>query len=463
MRSDAVTAVRDALRVLQPKPCPVPLVRLGGDLDGAYLVPDDLDGVNACFSPGVNNFKRFEDELAERYGIKSHLCDFTSDASELATPLVDGMQTFEKKWLDVDGSPHSISLLEWVHQWSPDAVDDLILQMDIEGAEYRNLLGTPQDLLERFRVIVIELHGLDAAKDPVTFEDNLGPLLRKLDKSHICVHVHPNNCCGEFILEGTALNVPNLIEATFLRRDRISASIARQSIPPKLPHPDDIRRNVDHLPPLFLNAEWLGGSAMTDSSRIKILEDLEDYYRTGGRLQRDRQTLGTVFALLRAPARPRPGAAAHNSTSVTREVARGSRYRLSSVYGGDPIEGLIHDRKPYFFHTDFGVAQGITVDLGAAVALSSIVLVNRTDMCYDRARYAMYCLHDEPEPDYGYFRAIDVQPDFLEPLGDSCETAIGGLVSRYVTIFSPEDTALHLSGLRVFAAEIDGSSNLRGK
>lgn len=41
--------------VMRPKPSPVPLVRIGGDWDGAYLVPDDLAGVAACFSPGVNN------------------------------------------------------------------------------------------------------------------------------------------------------------------------------------------------------------------------------------------------------------------------------------------------------------------------------------------------------------------------------------------------------------------------
>ena len=53
----------DVVEFLQPKPCPVPLVRIGGNRDGAYLVPDDLTGVSACFSPGVSNRKDFEDKL----------------------------------------------------------------------------------------------------------------------------------------------------------------------------------------------------------------------------------------------------------------------------------------------------------------------------------------------------------------------------------------------------------------
>ncbi|MCU0317661.1 MAG: hypothetical protein MUC92_13840 [Fimbriimonadaceae bacterium] len=35
------------------------LIRLGPDEDGGYLVPDDLEGIVACFSPGVNTVSRF--------------------------------------------------------------------------------------------------------------------------------------------------------------------------------------------------------------------------------------------------------------------------------------------------------------------------------------------------------------------------------------------------------------------
>lgn len=77
-----------AIGLLRPVPCPYPLVRIGGDSDGAYLIPDDLDGITNCFSPGVNNYKSFEDELSLRYGITCHMCDFTSDVERFKTPLV---------------------------------------------------------------------------------------------------------------------------------------------------------------------------------------------------------------------------------------------------------------------------------------------------------------------------------------------------------------------------------------
>ena len=73
------------------------LLRIGGEGDGAYLVPDDLTGITSCYSPGVSNKKLIEDELLEKFDIGRHICDFTSDAEKLKTPL-KSKQTFAKKW-----------------------------------------------------------------------------------------------------------------------------------------------------------------------------------------------------------------------------------------------------------------------------------------------------------------------------------------------------------------------------
>ena len=76
----------NVINAMIPKPSPCELIRIGGNSDGAYLVPDDLEGVQACFSPGVCNFKKFEDELATRFGIKSYMCDFSSDVEKFSQP-----------------------------------------------------------------------------------------------------------------------------------------------------------------------------------------------------------------------------------------------------------------------------------------------------------------------------------------------------------------------------------------
>ena len=265
------------LNILKPKSSPFPLVRVGGCWDGAYLIPDVLVGIDACFSPGVCNFKRFEDELALKYGIKSHMCDFSSDIDKFETPLIKDMQTFRRKWLDVSDSPDCISLDDWVEDFCSDPHGDLMLQMDIEGSEYRNLLDISESTLKRFRVLVIELHGLDVLSDISNSEHELALTLRKLNKFHTCVHVHPNNCSGAFLHRPTGMNVPNVLEVSFLRNDYMDMGSGR-FYPPQLPHPSDISFNANWNPPLHLNKHWSNDQTIGFKRLSKIAFDFFLYY-----------------------------------------------------------------------------------------------------------------------------------------------------------------------------------------
>lgn len=266
--------ITNAIRLMRPSPSPYILMRIGPNLDGSYLLPDDLEGVAACFSPGVSNWKAFEDELAVRFGIRSHLCDFSSDESAFATPLMPQLQTFEKKWLDLEGVADAITLDEWVARREPDPTADLILQMDIESAEYRNLLAVSDSTLRRFRIMVIEFHNLAVAHQPPAFGGSLGAVLERLDKDFISIHAHANNCCGEVYYEPAAMHLPNVIELTFLRRDRFQMGPPLKRVKPRLPHPADVSRNVPHLPPLFLDAGWLDGPRPEESKAKMNAEKL---------------------------------------------------------------------------------------------------------------------------------------------------------------------------------------------
>lgn len=437
----------EAILVMRPKPAPVSLVRIGGDADGAYLVPDDLDGVVACFSPGVNNRKAFEDELVLARGIACHLCDRSSDVESFATPLIAGRQTFLKRWLDVNDAADSISLADWVESQAP-GTGDLLLQMDIDGAEYRNLLGTPDATLNRFRIVLLELHGLDVAVEGARFEEQLGPLLRKLDRHFVCVHAHPNNCCGDVQLPGTEMNLPRVLELTFLRRDRFPSAAEPARPAPLLPHPLDIRRNSDAHPPLFLNHAW--SDAPAEATLIKRLEDELDYYRCGfQRLREEARTLirvceiGRGFSRLLAAANGRPD-------GEPRELAGGRPYRLSSGVAGSPREGVVADAKPFFFHTGFGAGEGITVDLGAEHEITSIVIENRTDGHHDRGRYLFYDVHAAADTDRSAGLPLAIDRGFWRGLEIRSDTAVPRLRGRYVTIFSPFSTAVHLSALRIY-------------
>ena len=265
------------LEIIRPKSSPYKLIQIGGNCDGGYLVPDNLEGIESCFSPGVNEIKFFEDELCNKFGIKCHMCDFSTDISKVKTPLIENLQTFEKKWLDPSSSRINISLEEWINKYSSNKEDDLILQMDIEGGEYENLLSTSDETMKRFRIIVIELHGLFKFRTPRLMQRYLGPTLHKLDVNHICIHAHPNNCCGEFIESNKGVNIPEVIELTFLRKDCFKGYKKDELILPKSPHELDIKFNVEENEPIYLNQNWFKGRLCKQSNTTEMIDQI--YYK----------------------------------------------------------------------------------------------------------------------------------------------------------------------------------------
>ena len=58
--------VRELIRSLHPVDSGAELIRMGPDGDGGYLLPDDLEGIEFCFSPGVSTESGFEAVPAEQ-------------------------------------------------------------------------------------------------------------------------------------------------------------------------------------------------------------------------------------------------------------------------------------------------------------------------------------------------------------------------------------------------------------
>ena len=201
------------MRRLRPIATKHALVRLGPLGDGGYLVPNDLAGIEACFSPGVGLIFGFESDCAAL-----GMAIFMADGSvERPAALRDDFH-FDQTNLG-SGADGTITLDRWVADSLPKSKSDLLLQMDIEGAEFDALLNTTDATLDRFRIIAVELHEFQRLLDPV-FRERMAATLDKVLRNHVCVHVHPNNCCGSAQVAGVV--VPCIAEFTFLRRDRLS-------------------------------------------------------------------------------------------------------------------------------------------------------------------------------------------------------------------------------------------------
>ncbi|RBI73085.1 hypothetical protein DQW77_09535 [Roseovarius sp. TE539] len=233
-------------RFLRPVETTTPLIRVGAFGDGGYLVPDDLHGIAACYSPGVSRQSTFELDLA-KHGIPSFMADASCDGPVIDIPG----GKFMRKFVGPHDTEDRISIASWVSQTDPGPGTDLLLQMDIEGDEYPTIATIPDPLLERFRIIVLELHRLPSIISKEPFFKRATPAIEKLVTFHEVVHLHANNASGAVVIDG--VRIPRVVEVTLLRRDRATITGPVTG----LPHPLD-RRHKPDLPDLELPAAWLG-------------------------------------------------------------------------------------------------------------------------------------------------------------------------------------------------------------
>lgn len=204
--------VLDTISSLRPIVPGHDLIRVGAPGDGGYLLPEDFDGVVACFSPGVDAVSEFEKDCVRR-GIKVHMLDASVEGP--AGDFEDGTFSFEKLFLGTSNSESTIRIDDWIRVKCP-GEGDLILQMDIEGAEWEVLGSMTDETLLRFRHLVIEFHDMEFLWSKGSMHRH--SILKRLTGTHHVVHVHANNCCGLYKREG--IDIPRVIEISFLRKDR---------------------------------------------------------------------------------------------------------------------------------------------------------------------------------------------------------------------------------------------------
>jgi hypothetical protein len=234
--------IKSFLQLVAPKTTNFKLVRVGGEKDGGYLIPDDLAEIGACFSPGVSNVADFEKELAEN-GIRCFLADYSVDGPPIRSELFD----FEKKFLGQVEDERFMTLETWVNRKAPIGLY-LILQMDIEGGEYDVIFDTSSETLKRFRIIVAEFHGLDGLLNPEAYK-LITCVFRKLLRDFEVVHIHPNNCSAP--VKYKSFVIPPVMEFTFHRKERIAGTMPTHSFPHWLDRRNVARKADLPLPPCW--------------------------------------------------------------------------------------------------------------------------------------------------------------------------------------------------------------------
>jgi len=210
------------------------LERLGGNYDGGYIVhAPSLKDAACLVNYGVGYNVSFEKDFSNETGLPVYAFDPTlKDISAVFGDLKRGIIPFLRHaknyavWLFKVGSlkKYNITMVEegiadknsGPYKTLAYHLDkygltgkNIILKMDVEGAEYP-FFNSPATypLLDNALQIILEFHDVDKNLD------NLIAIMDKLSKTHSLIHIHSNNHAGVFNYNGK--NVPETLEATFL-------------------------------------------------------------------------------------------------------------------------------------------------------------------------------------------------------------------------------------------------------
>ena len=178
--------------------------------------------------------------------------------------------------------------------------------MDIEGAEYEIFSAINHETLSRFRVIVMELHGIDQMETELGAEKILS-LLQTLNQFHSLVYLRGNNCCGSFSPGQSGIWLPRVAELTFVR------SIELKGLPKSRfvlsPHPREISGNKRFKKPLHIDPRILSAPRHP----ISIVRIIWDHFSFFIRIYRVREFRISGGALIRNTLRSLSGGQVNGS------------------------------------------------------------------------------------------------------------------------------------------------------
>lgn len=208
-------------------------VRIGGDADGGYIMLDPGQG-GIAYSLGVSLHSPWDLEMAER-----GFTVFQYDASIDAQPDAHPHLFFHKYFVSGDKNEGLYKTLDrMIAENGHQDERDMILQMDIEDAEWEVLHHIERDTLLRFKQIIIEIHKVELSIYKYC-------ILRKLRETHTPIHFHYNNNtsgCVYLPRPGFIYN-GNVMEITYVRNDDFAFSECAEYFPTPLD-----RRNGNRYP-----------------------------------------------------------------------------------------------------------------------------------------------------------------------------------------------------------------------
>lgn len=221
---------RSLLRMLRPHDIDsAPLIRVGKNFDGGYVMADAIGKSSVAYSLGINDDVSWDFDVAQR-DIDIFQYDHTIDQ----LPFEHDRFHWSKIGVSHVNEEGFITLEEMLIRNGHEDKSDIILKCDIEGAEWSMLCLTPNKIIRKFNQIVMEIHDLWRLGEDV-FTNTVRQALLNITSSHTPIHIHANNYSSFAIIGG--IPVPATLEVTFLRKDMANFTPSKKTFPTELDQP----------------------------------------------------------------------------------------------------------------------------------------------------------------------------------------------------------------------------------
>jgi hypothetical protein len=209
------------------------LVRKGRDFDGGYVMLDHgLENVTA-YSMGIGDDVSWDLDMA-MLGCDVYQYDHTIDRFPLDHPRFPSFKVGICERPTDDPILRTIDELIEINGHQNQR--DLIMKMDIEGAEWKVFEALSQGILAQFSQIVFEAHGL-IHLDHTSHLRRFMMVLAKLNQTHQIIHVHANNWGRIAVVAGVFL--PDGLELTYVRRVDHTFSECKKTFPTEIDMPNN--------------------------------------------------------------------------------------------------------------------------------------------------------------------------------------------------------------------------------
>jgi hypothetical protein len=196
---------------------PFPRKRLGGNGDGGYVIIDLSQNYDVLLGCGIGGIFSFEDDFLDIYKIPCYAFDGTVDTF----PKTKHNVHWFFKNIEGHNSDKTNNL-----QGLLELYNNIFLKMDIEGSELSFFEALEEKHLNSISQMVVEFHW--------PFSEKHMDMFRKINNTHVMVHLHGNNNCGMRIYQDTIM--PDVFECTYIHKKYFK---------------ETIQRNTDFLPTIY--------------------------------------------------------------------------------------------------------------------------------------------------------------------------------------------------------------------